>query len=143
MIYIICDFWNVLYFSRYFSNTCFHIGSYGEGITLFLLFRCFSDFQNLGVCLPFRKLYENLRDMCDIWIEHLFWHKYQLRLWRGKYSISWTRHTGRKTLTITLNDISSRNEVRASRYLTLKNNSRRRTIRRRQSWETLLWEKGF
>ena len=69
--------------------------------------------------------YENLRDMYDIWIEHLFWHKCQLRLWRGKHSISWTRHTGRKTLTITLNDISSRNEVRASRYLTLKNNSRR------------------
>ena len=66
--------------------------------------------------------YENLRDMYHIWNEHLFWHKYQLRLWRGKYSISWTRHTGRKTLTITLNDISSRNEVRASRYLTLKNN---------------------
>ena len=32
-----------------------------------------------------------------------------------------------KTLSVTLNDISSRNEVRASRYLTLKNNSRRRT----------------
>ena len=29
------------------------------------------------------------------------------------------------TLSVTLNDISSRNEVRASRYLTLKNNSRR------------------
>ena len=27
-----------------------------------------------------------------------------------------------KTLSVTLNDISSRNEVRASRYLTLKNN---------------------
>ena len=25
-------------------TTCFHIGSYGEGITSFLLFRCFSDF---------------------------------------------------------------------------------------------------
>ena len=45
-----------------------------------------------------------------------------MRLWRGKYSISWTRPTGRKTLSVTLNDISSRNEVRASRYLTLKNN---------------------
>ena len=28
-----------------------------------------------------------------------------------------------KTLSVTLNDISSRNEVRASRYLNLKNNS--------------------
>ena len=42
--------------------------------------------------------YENLRDMYDIWIEHIFWHKYQLRLWRGKYSVSWTRPTGRKNL---------------------------------------------
>ena len=31
-----------------------------------------------------------------------------------------------KTLSVTLNDISSRNEVRASRYLTLKNNSSRK-----------------
>ena len=37
-IYMICDFWNVLYFSCYFSNT------YGERITSFLLSRCFSDF---------------------------------------------------------------------------------------------------
>ena len=45
----------------------------------------------------------------------------ELRVWRGRYSMSWTRSTGRKN-SERLNDISSRNEVRASRYLTLKNN---------------------
>ena len=47
---------------------------------------------------------------------------YQLRPWTGKYSVSWTRPAGSKTLTATLNDVGNRDEFRATRYLTLKNN---------------------
>ena len=72
--------------------------------------------------------YENLRDTY-IWIEHLFRHKYQLRLWQSEdESIQYHGQDllAEKTQSEkTLSDISSRNEVRASRYLTLKNNSRR------------------
>ena len=56
MIYMIYDFWNVLYFSGYFSTTCFQIGNYGEGITSFLLFRCFSDFLKSRGMSPFPKI---------------------------------------------------------------------------------------
>ena len=41
--------------------------------------------------------YENLRDTkFELNVEDLFWHKYELSFWRGKFSISWTRPTGRK-----------------------------------------------
>ena len=62
--------------------------------------------------------YENLRDMY-IWIEHLFWHKYQLRLWqseKGGIQYHGQDLLAEKTQSQkTLNDISSRNKVRASR----------------------------
>ena len=45
MIYMICNFWYVLYFSCYFSTTCFQTWIYSERIMSFLLFRCFSDFM--------------------------------------------------------------------------------------------------
>ena len=75
--------------------------------------------------------YENLRDMI-----------FELTTWRGLGEESIQYHgqdlLAEKTLSVTLNDISSRNEVRASRYLTLKNNStRRRRTRHRQIWKTL------
>ena len=65
-----------------------------------------------------------------------FWHKYQLRLWRGKYSISWSRPSGRKTLSVTVNDISSQNKARASRYLTLKNTNNKITETVVEEWRT-------
>ena len=59
--------------------------------------------------------YENLRDMI-----------FELTTWRGLGEESIQYHgqdlLAEKTLSVTLNDISSQNEVRASRYLTLKNN---------------------
>ena len=73
--------------------------------------------------------YENLRDMYDIWIQHIFWHKQINTIWDSeKESIQYHGQDllAEKTLSVTLNDISSRNEVRASRYLTLKNNSSRK-----------------
>ena len=44
-----------------------------------------------------------------------------------------------KTLSVTLSDISSRHEVRACRYLTLKNSSSRKKNNQthRQTWKTL------
>ena len=59
----------------------------------------------------------------------LVWHKYQLRPWQseeGSIQYHGQDLLAEKTQSEkSLNDISSRNEVRASRYLTLKNNSRR------------------
>ena len=62
--------------------------------------------------------------MYDIWIQHIFWHKQINTIWDSeKESIQYHGQDllAEKTLSVTLNDISSRNEVRASRYLTLKN----------------------
>ena len=56
----------------------------------------------------------------DIWIEHLFWPVETLE--RKVFNIMDKTYWQKKTLNVTLNDTSSRNEVRASRYLTLKNN---------------------
>ena len=73
--------------------------------------------------------YENLRDMYGIWIEHIFWHKQVNTCW-GSEEESIQYHgqdlLAEKTLSVTLNDIGSRNEVWASRHLTLKNNSSRK-----------------
>ena len=55
MIYMICDFWNILYFSRYFSTTCFQSGSTEKGLRHFSFRDVFRTFWNLGACLPFRK----------------------------------------------------------------------------------------
>ena len=59
--------------------------------------------------------YENLRDMI-----------FELTTWRdpGEESIQYHGQDllAEKTLSVTLNDISSQNEASASRYLTLKNN---------------------
>ena len=46
----------------------------------------------------------------------------QLRLWRRKYSLLWTRLNGRKNPERNSKRYQQPDEVRASRYLTLKNN---------------------
>ena len=63
MIYMICGFWNILYFFRYFSTTCFQSGSTEKGLCHFSFPNVFPTFWNLGACLPFRKFHINRRTM--------------------------------------------------------------------------------
>ena len=56
MIYIICDFWNVLNFSRYFSITYFTLEATEKGLRHFSFSNVFRTFRNLVACLLFRKL---------------------------------------------------------------------------------------
>ena len=90
----------------------------------------FRKLKEIGVVRP---IFPDYVISCD------YGYKYQLRLWSGKYSILWTRPTGRKNLELTLNDISSRNEVRASHYLILKSNkiTAEEEQQDRQTWKTL------
>ena len=55
MIYMTSNFWNVLYFFRYFSTTCFQYDSWGKGIASFLLFSFFSDFVKSQGIFPLTK----------------------------------------------------------------------------------------
>ena len=74
----------------------------------------------------------NSRRVGEIYSRHCW---YQLRPWREKYSVSWTRSTGGKNSE--RSDISSRNEVQASRYVTLKNNEIAvEEQQQRQTWKT-------
>ena len=64
--------------------------------------------------------YENLRDMYDIWIEHIFWHKQINTIWASEEeSIQYHGQDllAEKTLSVTLNDINSRSEVRVAANL--------------------------
>ena len=71
----------------------------------------------------------------DIWIEHLFdintsWDS-------GEESIQYHgQKKPEKTLSVNVNDISSQNEARASRYVTLKNTNNKITETVVEEWRT-------